>query len=425
MILSLVLATSSAHAFSYTTETVARLGRGSSLTNAVVSASGDVCYSTYSGRGSLTRHWSSGAGNQVIGSSSDVGSYQYCYGQSNTGYALVYEYAGATASGYIYDELTDEAHALTSDGSYSAYGYFLNDNGYSVGYSVNADYTYDTAVWGPDGGDGTVLAFDGDYGYATALDGQNRVILYGYSSTRFGTTTNVAAYDADRGTYQDFPAAEPLNSSPLVTEDGDVLVVPSASGPVLDWDLNSDSLAVVDSGPATYRYLMASNAAGDLVFTGYDASYVSHLTCWSRGGGEVELDTAGGAYNYAGSINDSGQVGGYVYAADGLSYSPALWDCGTGELTTLTNPSGYDYAYIFGLTESGLAIVMASSSTGAYGLFGYDTSTGEYAAIYEFGTSSYGQLLNVNQETGDLLLYVYTYSGSSYTGRLQYLSYGG
>jgi hypothetical protein len=68
---------------------------------------------------------------------------------------------------------------------------------------------------------------------------------------------------------------------------------------------------------------------------------------------------------------------------------------------------------------------MASSSTGAYGLFGYDTSTGEYAAIYEFGTSSYGQLLNVNQETGDLLLYVYTYSGSSYTGRLQYLSYGG
>lgn len=424
MILSLVLATSSAHAFSYTTETVARIGRGSSLNNIVVSASGDICYSTYSGRGSLTRHWSSGVGNQVIGSTADAYSYQYCYGQSNTGYALVYEYSSAGNNGYIYDELTDEAHPLSSDGAVSAYGYLLNDNGYAVGYSVNADYTYDTAVWGPDGGVGTLLAYDGDYGYATGLDDQNRVILYGYSASRFGTTVDIAAYDADRGTYQDFPAVEPLNVSPILTEAQDVLLVPSGSGPVLDWDLNSDSVALVDHGPSSYRYFLGSNAAGDLLFSRYDASYATHLTCWSRAGGEVELEDGGGSYAYAGSMNDSGQVGGYVYTPDGLAYTPALWDCGTGELTTIANPPGYDYAYVIGVTEAGLAVVMASSSTGSYALYGYDSATGEYAAIYEPGDGSYAQLVNLNQETGDLVLYAYAYSGSAGSGRLMYLTHG-
>lgn len=408
MVLTALLMTlGQASAFEYVGAPLARFGRGHSISGLQMAVDGSVCFATYAADGSRAYLWQPSDSTPTEIYSSGAGSYVGCSAISEAGYTLLYESSSTGYSSVLYDSYTDDLIDLEYSGDGYAYGFVLNDNGYVGGYVLHNDGTgYGPAWWGPEGGEANVVAFSGyDYAYATAIDESNRLLISGYTYTRFGAVTDVSLYDVDREATYGFGADLPRGGYPVLTEDGDVLVYGSGGGPTLKYDFDADDLDIITADPFAYTYAYASNAAGQVVLTTYtrDGSYTA--ACWDEAHGAVELDGGEMGYVYAAGINDAGQVVGYGYDSAG-NIQGYLWECSTGEATLLPTPGETVMSYPTAITEDGLVILYAVRDlrTYTYSVWVMDPVSGQVDRLTGDDAQT-AYVYGYSQETGDILLY--------------------
>ena len=150
-----------------------------------------------------------------------------------------------------------------------------------------------------------------------------------------------------------------------------------------------------------------------------------HAFIWNSGTGLTDLGTLGGNNSYALGINDSGQVVGYSYLADNVTYHSFIWTMAGGMVDVGSTPDGF--------YSQGTAINAAGDITGATVLGNgrqvpfYRAHDGTSASLpevrvdqrnYGFGINDSGQVTGQRYDTGDI---VHALFWQPLTGRLRYV----
>jgi len=254
--------------------------------------------------------------------------------------------------------------------------------------------------------------------YTAGIDDDNRVVAYGSTYTRFGTVTDLAAYDIDRGSWQAFPGEVPRNTYPTMGKDGDVLLA-GYVGPTLKWNIDSDDVDYITSNPFATTSVMATGSSGDVLLYTYQPDGTTTSACWSDAHGAVPLEMPAGSYGYGLAVNGAGQIAGYAY--DGTSYNvqALLWDCDTGVATEIPTPGSLTYLYPQYITDDGLVVLYGYDASYQPSLWTYDTRTGAERRIAGGSSTTSVYAYAVSSETDDILVYEY----NSTTGRGSRLSY--
>jgi len=139
-----------------------------------------------------------------------------------------------------------------------------------------------------------------------------------------------------------------------------------------------------------------------------------HAFLWDKTNGMQYLGSLGGN-SYATGINDSGQISGYSYLADNVTYHPFIWTSTTG-MVDLGTPAGTISAFAGGINSSGHIAGSAEYANGNRVAFFWSSSTG-FVTIGVPSPYNYAYAINDRDEVTGQYLFGTTGDGFLWSSR--------
>lgn len=403
MFLASLALVSFASATSWTSTQLANVTGTRVLSSAVMSPAGNVCLSSYdTATTSTVSYWSPGDTRPAsVRSNAYTAGYDRCADVSDSGYAAIYRTSGMRTTGALYNDGTRAVSPLGASGG-SVRPVAVAESGHSLGY-VSASGGATPSWWGPTGGAVHSLAAAGPatspiVGINSAGGGvywtatrPSSTWLYDIFVYDFATDTQVQLVD---------DATEVLA---ITVGEDDRVLVRNLSYDVWSYAPDGSDAVMVELTDGDYPTVALSNAAGQLVLTGYAAGSEAAAWCWDRDNGSTRLDSTGLLYANPLSINEAGEVVGTAFDAATLATVGVYWDCATGEATWIDAPSGYSSGGSMVITDEGDIVAVWSTSASRSVVLSYDLATDTHTALLPADTGRQA-IAGSNAATGDLLI---------------------
>lgn len=308
----------------------------------------------------------------------------------------------------------------TLGGSYS-YAQAVNAHGAVVGQAARSNGSTSAFYWSKTTGMVDIGDPSWQYSYAIAINDAGQVLGLAYTPdghTRSFLWTQSAGHEwvdpidvAGAG----YSSASPQRLTPSGRVMGHYYDGTTGRQHAYYWSRDTGALVIPHLPNATYQYGYghAINDVGAVVGqtygqSGYQAFY------WSQATGTLDLTghlpNQGNHYSYARDINDSGLVvaqhHGYDTTTGQYFYRPFYWRLGSG-LQFIALPGNAQYADIFGLNPSGLAVMYVQGQDGAKPYLWSESSGLHAVPMPSANATGYGYALSA---TGRLVGYFYDYS---------------
>jgi len=283
-----------------------------------LSANGQVTGYTGESAYSASPHafrWTSGGGMQDLGTLGGAGGQDYSFGFGINSAGQVAGSSGSATSfqrPFVWTPGTG-MQVLPTLGGTSGEAYGINDSGQVVGYASNASNRDRPFLWTATGGIQDLGVLSGyDAGQAAAINASGQVVGSSYIATSGGSERAFRWTAA--GGMQDLGVGN--GSYALgINASGAVVGASAAAADAFLWTAPGTVQTLADfGGDATAYGINSSGLIVGQVATAPNAStYVAAL--W-QGGSLIDLNTllpasSGWVLEYAGAINDAGQIAGY------------------------------------------------------------------------------------------------------------------
>lgn len=373
------------------------------LSSAVMSPAGNVCFSSYDTASTSTvSYWSPGDTRPAaVRSNPYTAGYDRCADVSDSGYAALYRTSGMRTTGALYNDATHTTVALTA-ATGSVRPVAVAESGHTLGY-VSVSGVSTPSWWGPTGGAVHSLSSSGPSGNpVVGINGAGAGVYW--TATRPSSTWLYDVFVYDFATDTQVQLVDDMTELLAVTlGEDDRVLTRDLSYDVWSYAPDGSDAVAVELLDGSYPTVALSNAAGQLVVTGYASGSEAAAWCWDADNGSVRLDSTGLLYASPMSMNESGEVVGTAFDDTTFAIVGVHWDCATGEATWIDAPAGYSSGGPSLITDEGDILELWYTSSSRPVLFSYDLATDTHTALLPTDTGRQA-IAGSNAATGDLLV---------------------